>query len=101
MISKTKYSRCRLSRITIDRDKWRSAKELEKTKMKEKEVVEQEQVEKEDFMLTEEETLMADWHRDQERPIAKRKWNRRPRTKEDSTLLSTGGQEERGKMKEV
>ena len=37
--SKTEYSRCRLPRLTIDRDEWKKAKKLEKSKVKETDVV--------------------------------------------------------------
>ena len=37
--SKTEYSRFRLPRLTIDRDEWKKAKKLEKSKVKETDVV--------------------------------------------------------------
>ena len=69
--SKTEYSRCRLPRLTIDREEWKSAKEKETKRLKETEWVEQHVVE--DDWVTEEETNMSEWHKENERPKVKRR----------------------------
>ena len=38
---KTEYSRCRLPRLTIDREDWKTAKEKETKRLKEDELIEQ------------------------------------------------------------
>ena len=72
--SKTEYSRCRLPRLTIDREEWKTAKEKEKKVSEEEDTtVDDELIDEEMAWLTEEESAMATWNGNNHRERSKRK----------------------------
>ena len=67
--SKTEYSRCRIPRLTIDREGWKSAKDAEAKDRKKGDMTARQT---EDEIRMEEERISA-WQRDQESSRSKRK----------------------------
>ena len=71
---KTEYSRCRLPRLTIDREEWKSAKQQEKKVADDENAkFDGELTEEELNWLTKEEGMMATWNEDSARKEFKRK----------------------------
>ena len=77
MNSKTEYSRCRLPRLTIDREEWKTAKQQERKGLddEEKSSFDEELSEEEMKWLTDEEGVMAAWNEENARKESKRKSN--------------------------
>ena len=75
--SRTEYSRCRLPRLTIDREEWKTAKQQERKGVddEEKSPFDEELSEEEMKWLTDEQGVMAAWNEENARKESKRKSN--------------------------